>query len=251
MLTLAEKNKIILEGENLTVSYGPVEAIKAVSFYVGQNEIVAMVGPNGAGKSTTLKAITGLLDQTSGRLIEGEILLNGESIKYLRTDELVQKGVAFVPEGRRVFYTMTVLENLELGAYITKDDNRVIISERIKELLELFPALKDKQRQKAGTLSTGEQQLLAIARALMIKPKLLLLDEPSLGLSPNYIETVFNSLVEINKGGVSILLVEQNAHLALEICSRGYVFELGSISIQGEKEKLLENQIIKNIYLGG
>ncbi len=251
MLTLAEKNKIILEGENLTVSYGPVEAIKAVSFYVGQNEIVAMVGPNGAGKSTTLKAITGLLDQTGGRLTDGEILLNGESIKNLRTDELVQKGVAFVPEGRRIFYTMTVLENLELGAYITKDDNRVIISERIKELLELFPALKDKQRQKAGTLSTGEQQLLAIARALIIKPKLLLLDEPSLGLSPNYIEIVFDSLVEINKGGVSILLVEQNAYLALEICSRGYVFELGSISIQGKKEKLLENQIIKNIYLGG
>jgi len=242
--------KILLEGKNLTVSYSGFKAIKDISFYVGEGEIVVMVGPNGAGKSTTLKAISGLLDVTGGSLDSGEILFDGQSIKSLRTDQLVRKGISLVPEGRHLFHSMTVLENLEMGAYMFDHTGKSMIAEKLDEVFNLFPILRERRKQKVGTLSSGEQQLVAIARALMISPRLLLLDEPSLGLSPNYVETVFEKLLAINERGVSILLVEQNVSSALEICHRGYVFKTGSISIEGNQEELLTNQTIKEIYLG-
>ena len=237
---------LLLEVKNLTVFYGTVEALNRVSLHVSEGEIVAMIGPNGAGKTTALKAICGLikLDAPSS----GEIIFNGENIENLRTDILVKKGMSLVPEGRKVFPSMTVLENLEMGAYIRSD--KKAIRESIERVFELFPVLKERRKQRAGTLSSGEQQMLAMGRALMLKPKLLLLDEPSLGLSPNYVETVFNKIKDINKNGISILLVEQNARIALEYSDRGYVFEIGKISLEGESDNLLKDEEIKNLFLG-
>lgn len=239
---------MLLEAKNLTVCYGMVKALENVSFSVNEGEIVAMIGPNGAGKSTALKAVSGLLDAVGGHIESGEIFFKGESIRGFRTDELVEKGLCLVPEGRRVFPTMTVLENLEMGAY-TRNDKA--IKEDIENVLTLFPQLEERKRQKAGTLSSGEQQMLAMGRALMLKPKLLLADEPSLGLSPNFVDLIFDKLLEINKNGTSILLVEQNAQMALEVCHRGYVFEVGSIALEGIKEILVENEKVKKVYLGG
>ncbi|MBA7679692.1 High-affinity branched-chain amino acid transport ATP-binding protein LivF [subsurface metagenome] len=207
---------MLLEVKNLTVRYGAVMALKEISFDVDEGEIVTMIGPNGAGKSTALKAVSGVLKATDGTIESGELLFEGKSIKGLRTDELVAKGICLVPEGRRVFPTMTVLENLEMGAYKRKD--KTAVGQEIHMVLTLFPQLKERVKQKAGTLSTGEQQMLAMGRALMLKPKLLLADEPSLGLSPNFVELVFDKLVEINRKGTTILLVEQNASEAF-ICS--------------------------------
>ena len=237
---------MLLEVKNLTVFYGTVEALNKVSLHVSEGEIVAMIGPNGAGKTTALRAICGLirLDAPSS----GEIIFNGENIENLRTDILVKKGMSLVPEGRRVFPSMTVLENLEMGAYIRSD--KKAIRESIERVFELFPVLKERRKQRAGTLSSGEQQMLAMGRALMLKPKLLLLDEPSLGLSPNYVETVFNKIKEINKNSTSILLVEQNARMALKYSDRAYVFEIGEIFLEGESSSLLENKDIKNLFLG-
>ena len=237
---------LLLEVKNLTVFYGTVEALNRVSLHVSEGEIVAMIGPNGAGKTTALKAICGLikLDVPSS----GEIIFNGENIENLRTDILVKKGMSLVPEGRRVFPSMTVLENLEMGAFIRSDKRA--IRESIERVFELFPVLKERRKQRAGTLSSGEQQMLAMGRALMLKPKLLLLDEPSLGLSPNYVETVFNKIKDINKNGTSILLVEQNARMALEYSDRGYVFKIGKISLEGESDNLLKDEEIKNLFLG-
>lgn len=239
---------MLLEVKNLTVSYGKVKAISNVSFNVKEGEIIAIVGPNGAGKSTALKAVSGILDQYDGRIEQGEILFEGRSIKGLRTDRLVKKGVTLVPEGRRVFPSMTVMKNLEMGAYTVA--NRNTIKDEINHVLVLFPQLKARLNNKAGTLSTGEQQMLTLGRALMLKPKLLLADEPSLGLSPNFVEVIFDKLLEINKAGVDILLVEQNARMALEICHRGYVFEIGRIALEGEKKFLLENEKVKKVFLG-
>ena len=237
---------LLLEVKNLTVFYGTVEALNKVSLHVSEGEIVAMIGPNGAGKTTALRAISGLikLDAPSS----GEIIFNGENIENLRTDILVKKGMSLVPEGRRVFPSMTVLENLEMGAFIRSDKRA--IRESIERVFELFPVLKERRKQRAGTLSSGEQQMLAMGRALMLKPKLLLLDEPSLGLSPNYVETVFNKIKDINKNGTSILLVEQNARMALEYSDRSYVFEIGKISLEGESDNLLKDEEIKNLFLG-
>jgi len=240
---------LLLEVKNLTARYGAVVALKNVSFKVKEGEIVAMIGPNGAGKSTALNCVSGLLEATDGSIDTGEILFEGRSIKGLRTDQLVAEGISLVPEGRRVFPTMTVLENLQMGAYKRKD--KAAIQQDIDSVLSLLPQLKERLKQKAGTLSTGEQQMLALGRALMLKPKLLLADEPSLGLSPNYLELVFDKLVEINKNGTSILLVEQNASEALEVAHRGYVFSIGEIVLEDTGKNLLLDEKVKKSFLGG
>ena len=239
---------MLLEVKNLTVHYGMVKALVDVSFHVEEGEIVAMIGPNGAGKSTALNATCGVLRATEGQIVSGEILFQGKSIKEFKTHELVTEGISLVPEGRRVFPTMTVRENLEMGGYTSRDG--ATLQDSIDSAFDLFPELGQRGSQKAGTLSSGEQQMLAIGRALILKPTLLLLDEPSLGLSPNYVAMVFERLVEINKGGTSILLVEQNARMALEVCNRGYVFEIGSIALEGEKQVLVEDNKVKRIFLG-
>lgn len=240
---------MLLEISDLTVYYGAVKAIEDVSFRVNSGEIVAMIGPNGAGKSTSLKAVCGLLDSVGGQIKNGNMLFEGKSIGGLRTDQLVEMGIALMPEGRRVFSTMTVFENLEMGAY-TRADRRSV-EDDIQAVFDLFPRLKERAQQKAGTLSSGEQQMLALGRALMLKPKLLLADEPSLGLSPNFVDLIFDKLVEINKTGTSILLVEQNARMALEVAHRAYVFEIGRIGLEGSTENLSENPQVKRAFLGG
>lgn len=236
---------MMLEVRDLTVYYDTVLALENISFNISEGEIVAMIGPNGAGKSTALKAICGLLKPQSG-----EVLFQGEDITGKQPYQLVEKGLCLVPEGRRVFPSMTVLENLEMGAYTVGSRQEAVVSERIEKVFNLFTGLKDRKRQKAGTLSSGEQQMLAIGRALMLNPKLLLLDEPSLGLSPNYVETVFEKMKEINREGTTILLVEQNAQMALEYAGRGYVFEIGKIAFEDEAKNLLENDEIKRLFLG-
>jgi branched-chain amino acid transport system ATP-binding protein len=240
---------LLLEVKNLTARYGAVVALKDVSFEVSEGEIVAMIGPNGAGKSTALNSVGGVLEATDGSIDAGEILFEGRSIKGLRTDQLVAEGISLVPEGRRIFPTMTALENLQMGAY--KRNDKAAIQQDIDSVLSLLPQLKERIKQKAGTLSTGEQQMLAMGRALMLKPKLLLADEPSLGLSPNYLELVFDKLVEINKNGTSILLVEQNASEALEIAHRGYVFSIGEIVLEDTGKNLLRDEKVKKSFLGG
>jgi branched-chain amino acid transport system ATP-binding protein len=240
---------VLLEVNDLTVHYGAVKAIEDVSFHVNSGEIVAMIGPNGAGKSTSLKAVSGLLDSAGGHIKNGNMLFEGRPIAGLRTDQLVEMGIALMPEGRRVFPTMTVFENLEMGSY-TRADRRSI-GDDIQTIFGLFPRLKERARQKAGTLSSGEQQMLALGRALMLKPKLLLADEPSLGLSPNFVDLIFDKLVEINKTGTSILLVEQNARMALEVAHRAYVFEIGRIGLEGSTDDLCENPQVKKAFLGG
>lgn len=233
---------MFLEAKKISVSYNSVRAIEEVSFRVDSGEIVALVGPNGAGKSTALKAIFGLI-----KLQAGDILFQDESIKGLRPDELVHKGISLVPDGRRLFPSMTVLENLEMGAFLRRDKN---IQNDIEKIFGLFPALKQRIKQKAGTLSTGEQQMLAFGRAMMQRPKLLLADEPSVGLSPDYVDTIFEKIVEINKSGTSILLVEQNARMALEIAHRGYVFKIVSIFLEGAGKELLEKEDVKKVLWG-
>jgi branched-chain amino acid transport system ATP-binding protein len=239
---------LLLEAVNLSVTYGSVNALKDVSFQIDRGEIIAMIGANGAGKSTALKAVSGLLGAFSGQIAEGEVFLEGKSIKHLRTDELAYLGMAIVPEGRRIFSSMTVRENLEMGAFTR--NNRKLIAEDIDYVLTLFPQLKARANKRASVLSGGEQQMLAVGRALMLKPKLLLADEPSVGLSPNYIELIFEKFIEINQNGISVLLVEQNARMALEVCDRAYVFEVGKIAIDGTKNELINNERVKQVYLG-
>ncbi len=235
----------LLEVQNLIVYYDAVLALEHISLQVNKGEIVAIIGPNGAGKSTTLKAICGLV-----KLASGNILFKGENITGLQPYQLVRKGICLVPEGRRIFSSMTVLENLEMGAFTIGKHKNSMIMERIEKVFELFPILKDRRNQRAGTLSGGEQQMLAIGRALMLKPELLLLDEPSLGLSPNYMEIVFDKLIDINQEGTTILLVEQNARMALEYAHRAYVFQIGKIAIEDKASKLLEKDEVKKLFLG-
>jgi branched-chain amino acid transport system ATP-binding protein len=232
-----------LEARNISVYYGAVKALEDVSFHVNPGEIVALIGPNGAGKSTALKAVFGLVG-----IQTGDITFNGESIKELRPDEHVSKGISMIPESRRLFPSMTVVENLEMGAFTRKDNNK---KAEIEKILELFPPLKDRRKQEAAVLSTGEQQMLAMGRALMQKPKLLLADEPSLGLSPIYVDLIFEKLIEINNSGTSILLVEQNARMALEIAHRGYVFKIGGILMEDTGKNLIESDDVKRVFLGG
>ena len=238
----------LLEVDNLSVRYGSIKAITDVSFHVGQGEIVAIVGPNGAGKSTALNALSGIIESNGGLITSGEVRFEGHNINGFKTHELVQQGISLVPEGRRIFPRMTVIENLEMGAFTIKDKS--IVNSEIQRMLDIFPALRDRTSQQAGTLSTGEQQMLALGRSLMTGPKLLLADEPSLGLSPNYVDLIFEKLVEINNAGTCILLVEQNARMALEVCHRGYVFDVGKIALDGKKDSLLKDERVRKTYLG-
>lgn len=235
---------MLLDVKKITVYYDSVLALDDISLHITEGEIVAMVGPNGAGKSTALKAISGLQNPQSG-----DILFQGEKINNQQPYQLVKNGLCLVPEGRHVFTSMTVFENLEMGAFIRNDGKK--IKSDIEKVFSLFPVLKQRYKQKAGTLSSGEQQMLAIGRALMLKPKLLLLDEPSLGLSPNFVENVFDKIKEINKDRTTILIVEQNARMALEYADRGYVFEIGKIAFEDEAKNLLENEDVKKAFLGG
>lgn len=241
---------MLLEVKNLTVNYGTVIALDNVSLCVNENEIVTLVGPNGAGKSTALKAICGLIRPPDAEIKNGEILFEGKKINETQPDELVKKGLCLVPEGRRVFTTMTVMENLEMGGFTLKRSQKLELKSQVEKVFNLFPVLKERYKQKAGTLSGGEQQMLAIGRAMILKPKLLMLDEPSLGLSPNYVETVFEKLKEINKNGVTILIVEQNVRMALEYSDRGYIFKIGGILKEGKSKDLLDDPEIKKAFLG-
>ena len=234
----------MLKVENLCISYGMIDAVKGIDFVVNDGEIVTLIGANGAGKTTTMHAISGLLKPKSG-----SISLNGVNITKIPANKIVSMGLVQVPEGRRVFAQMSVEENLLLGAYLRK--NKAEIAEDFEYVYSLFPRLKERSKQLAGTLSGGEQQMLAMARALMSKPKVLLLDEPSMGLSPLLVKEIFNIIKEINKDGTSILLVEQNAKLALGIADRAYVLETGKITMSGTGEQLAKSDDVKKAYLGG
>ncbi|MFV0480331.1 MAG: ABC transporter ATP-binding protein [Anaerorhabdus sp.] len=234
----------MLKVNNLKVSYGAIEAVKGISFEVQEGEIVSLIGANGAGKTTTLHTISGLL-KASG----GEIELDGQLIVKTQADKLVKMGLVQVPEGRRVFAEQTVEENLQLGAYVRKD--KAQINQDLKKIYERFPRLYERRKQVAGTLSGGEQQMLAMGRALMTNPKVLLLDEPSMGLAPLLIKEIFKIIEEINQQGVTILLVEQNAKMALSISDRAYVLETGKIVTSGAGEELIHSEEIKKAYLGG
>lgn len=231
----------MLEVKNLHVSYGGIQAVKDISFDVPKGEVVTLIGANGAGKSSTLRSIVGLVKPESGSIQFGDVELAG-----LSTDQIVSKGITLVPEGRRVFPDLTVLENLKIGAYMRKDS----LDEDLKWVHDLFPRLKERSWQLAGTLSGGEQQMLAIGRALMSKPDLIMMDEPSLGLAPIIVQGVFDIIREINKQGVTILLVEQNANMALKAANKGYVMETGRIILTGTGKELLENEEVKAAYLG-
>lgn len=246
---MSSSTKPILSVTDLTVHYGIAKALESISFQVQSDEIVAMIGPNGAGKSTALKAVSGILPASDGTISSGNIIYNDKKINGYRTDQLVHHGMILLPEGRRVFLNMTVYENLEMGGYTLT--NKQEIKKDIERILNYFPQLKDRTKQKAGTLSGGEQQMLALGRALMLKPKLLLADEPSVGLSPNYIQIIYEKLEEINRDGTSILLVEQNARMALEICHRAYVFGIGEILLEGSQKDLINDERVKKAYLGG
>jgi branched-chain amino acid transport system ATP-binding protein len=235
----------MLEIKNLVVGYGAITALHGISLSVPAGKIVTLIGANGAGKTTTLKTISSLLKPKSG-----EIFYDGQNIAGLPPHQIVARGLSHVPEGRMIFANLTVLENLQLGAYLQKD--RKIIRHELEHVFSLFPRLKEREKQIAGTLSGGEQQMLAIGRALMSKPKLLLLDEPSLGLAPLLVKTIFEKIVEINREqGLTILLVEQNANLALEISHFGYVLETGKIILQDDSAALRQNPQVKSAYLGG
>ncbi|MEI7657053.1 MAG: ABC transporter ATP-binding protein [Phycisphaerae bacterium] len=234
----------MLEVESLSVSYGAIKALHGIGLRVGRGEIVTLIGSNGAGKSTTLRAISGLVRAGSG----SKIVYDGTPINGRPPHEIVRMGLVQSPEGRGVFPNMTVEENLELGAYV-RSDRDGIDADREKALA-LFPRLKERFRQSAGTLSGGEQQMLAMARALMARPRLLLLDEPSLGLAPQIVQVIFRIIREINAGGTTILLVEQNAHMALKVAHRAYVLEVGRIVMQGPAAELAASDQVKNAYMG-
>ena len=233
----------MLKVENLVVSYGGIEALKGVSLEVPEGEIVTLIGANGAGKSTLLRSIIGLV-----KVASGEITYNEKKINGLNSQKIVQTGITLVPEGRRVFPNLSVLENLKIGAYMRNDNEG--IEKDINWVYELFPRLQERSWQMAGTLSGGEQQMLAVGRALMCRPKLLMMDEPSLGLAPLIIKDIFSIIREINRKGMTILLIEQNANMALKIADKAYVLETGNITMTGTGLELLENPEIAAAYLG-
>ena len=234
----------MLKIDNIDVYYGAIHALKGISLEVNEGEIVTLIGANGAGKSTTLRTISGLLKPKAG-----SITFLGQSIVGVRAHEIVKKGISQVPEGRRVFAEMTVMENLDLGAFVRKD--KAGIQQDLKHVFELFPRLEERKNQSAGTLSGGEQQMLAMGRALMSRPKLLLLDEPSMGLAPLLIKEIFNIIVDINKSGTTVLLVQQNANMALSIANRAYVLETGRITLSGKAQDLAASEDVRKAYLGG
>jgi branched-chain amino acid transport system ATP-binding protein len=233
----------LLELKDLQVAYGGIQAVKGIDLHVDQGELVCLIGANGAGKTTTLKGITGLQPVKSGK-----IHYAGEDITGKPAFQLVRKGLSMVPEGRGVFGALTIEENLAMGAYAR--DDRSAIKDDVERVFALFPRLKERRKQTAGTLSGGEQQMLAMGRAIMSRPKLLLLDEPSMGLAPLMVQKVFETVVAISREGVTILLIEQNAKLALEVSSRGYVMESGEITLQGKAKQLLSDPKVRAAYLG-
>lgn len=233
----------MLELDNVHTYYGHIHALKGISLHVEQAEIVCLIGANGAGKSTTLKTISGLL-----RPREGHIRLNGQELTALLPHQIVSYGVVQVPEGRRVFARMSVIENLQMGAFTQTDRQK--IEDNIARVFELFPRLKERRHQLAGTLSGGEQQMLAIGRALMAEPKVLLMDEPSMGLAPVLVDSIFDTIQALNESGTTILLVEQNARVALQIADRGYVLQTGEIVLSGTADELRNNKMVRRAYLG-
>lgn len=235
----------MLKVENLNVHYGVIHALEDVSLTVNDGEIVTLIGANGAGKTTTLHTITGLKKATSGSVtFDGVDLLREEASK------IITHGVAHVPEGRHIFIDMTVRENLEMGAYMYGRKQKTLIEERMEDVFQKFPRLKERQNQLAGTFSGGEQQMLAVGRALMADPKIILMDEPSMGLSPLLVQEVFDIIKEVNAQGITILLVEQNAKMALKVADRAYVLETGKIKLSGDAKELLRNDEVKKAYLG-
>ena len=233
----------ILEIKNLVVSYGGIEAVKGIDLTVEEGKIVTLIGSNGAGKSTTLKAVAGLVRPKSG-----EILLDGTNLVGKSTDQIVSSGVTLVPEGRRVFSNLTVAENLRIGAYLRKD--KAETEKDLEWVYSLFPRLRERSWQSAGTLSGGEQQMLAVGRALMSKPKLLMLDEPSLGLAPIVVREIFDIIRTVNQQGITVLLNEQNANMALKVADYAYVLETGTLTLSGTGAELLTNEQVKAAYLG-
>jgi len=236
--------KRILEVSDLKVSYGAIQAIKGLDFHVGEGEMVALIGANGAGKTTTLKTLAGLLTP-----VGGQITFDGKAHAKIRGYDLIREGLALVPEGRGIFPKLTVYENLEMGAF-SRTDGKTAIQADIERMFGIFPRLKERAFQLAGTMSGGEQQMLAISRALMGKPKLLLLDEPSMGLAPIIVQKIFETIREVVKSGVTLLLVEQNARLALQTCQRAYVIDGGRIVLEGEAQALLHHEQVQKAYLG-
>ena len=234
----------LLVAESLTAGYGRLDILHEVSLKVDVHEIVSIIGPNGAGKSTAFKTLVGFLTPRAGRVV-----FNGEDVTGLRPDVLLRRGLAYVPQGRIVFPQMTVLENLEMGAYIERDPARVAAA--LERVYAMFPILAERRKQSAGTMSGGEQQMVAIARALMTTPRLILLDEPSLGLSPRFVTLIFEKLVELRQAGYTLMVVEQNATRALAIADRGYVLELGRNRFEGAGQRLLADPEVKRLYLGG
>jgi amino acid/amide ABC transporter ATP-binding protein 2, HAAT family (TC 3.A.1.4.-) len=234
----------LLEVEDLHVSYGAIRALHGISFHVEKGEIVTLIGANGAGKSTTLRTISGLLLADRGK-----ILYDGTNITNVGADQIVRMGIVQVPEGRKIFAPLTVRENLEIGAFTRRDKRE--IEESMEFVFSIFPRLRERAEQMGGTLSGGEQQMLAVARALMAKPRLLLMDEPSMGLAPILVEEIFKIIQRINQEGVTILLVEQNAHMALSVAHRGYVLETGVIQMEGTAAELRDNPRVREAYLGG
>lgn len=234
---------MLLEITNLYVTYNNVQAVKGIDIHVEQGEIVTVLGANGAGKSTTLLAISGLVIPC-----KGEIVFDGKPLRHMEAHDIVREGIVHVPEGRRVFGTMTVLENLSLGGFLVQD--RARFQKTLGWIFELFPRLRERKKQLAGTLSGGEQQMLAIARGLMGQPRLMLLDEPSLGLAPILVRSIFSTIQEINASGVTIILVEQNARAALHLAHRGYVLETGNCVLSGTATDLLQDRGVQNAYLG-
>ena len=234
----------MLDLKNVNAAYGRIQILHDVSLHVEEKEVVCVIGPNGAGKSTTFKVIMGFIDY-----LGGDMTFQDQSLVGFRPDQILNLGLGYVPQGRIVFNQMTVRENLEIGAYLQRD--KQMVRESMDYVFALFPRLAERQKQLAGTMSGGEQQMLAMGRALMIRPTMMMLDEPSLGLSPRFVDEIFERILELARGGITIMLVEQNAARALEIADRGYVLELGKNRFEGTGEALLHNQDVRRMYLGG
>ena len=235
--------EVLLQVKGLKVSYGGIQAVKGVDFEVRQGELVSLIGSNGAGKTTTMKAITGLQPVRNG-----DIQFLGKSIRGKGAWDIAREGLVMIPEGRGIFTRMTIIENLQMGAFLRKD--KAAVAEDLERMLQLFPRLQERRSQLAGTMSGGEQQMLAMARGLMARPRLLLLDEPSMGLAPLLVHQIFETILDINDQGTTILLVEQNAHMALSIADRGYVLETGAVVLAGQADELIDNDEVRCAYLG-